>query len=395
MTNTTTSSDASPRAPREPATVTAERMPERSARAMHDILAGLTRLPHRGSATIHEAEARDQVARLLEAGGHAVTRQPFTSPLTYGWELLVISLVIAVGGLAASPWLALLGLAGLWTYFSGWTIPWRRLVDRHPSENLLARVGTGPKTLVLMAHLDSAKSFFVYHPKQVKGFRRSFLITITLAVLTVPTALLFPLGARVLGVYFLVYALLLVHREVTARHVNGANDNASGVAVGTQLFLDLGERLAPDWNVMLAITGCEEVGAKGATALARAGLIPRDALVLNLDNVGRGDLHYAKGEGMLGYYPFRGRLLDAARALPGAESLAYRLAYFDTLPFVRAGYECLTLIRLEDGLPPHWHWPSDTSEHVDPAALDDTYRYVWELVTYVGAVSEVVDVEAA
>jgi hypothetical protein len=362
---------------------------------MHGLLAELSRLPHRGSATAHEAEARDQVARLLEGRGHAVTRQPFKSPLTYGWELLAISLVVAVGGLAPSPSLALVGLAGFWTYFSGWAIPWRRLVDRHPSENLVARAGSGPKTLVLMAHLDSAKSFFVYHPQQVKGFRRSFLITTTLAVLTVPAAFVFPFGARLLGLYFLVYALLLVHRELTARHVNGANDNASGVAVGTQLFLDLGQRVAPEWNVVLAITGCEEVGAKGATALARGGLLPRDALVLNIDNVGRGELHYAEGEGMLGYYPFRGRLLEAARALPGAAPLAFRLAYFDTLPFVRAGYECLTLIRLEDGLPPHWHWPSDTSEHVDPAALEDTYRYVWEMLERVGVVSEVVHVEAA
>ena len=368
---------------------------EDSGQGMRDILAGLTRLPHRGSATALEAEARDQVARLLEGRGHAVTRQPFESPLTYSWELVAISLAAAVGGLVPSPFLALIGLAAFWTYFSGWTIPWRRLVDRHPSENLVARVGSGPQTLVLMAHLDSAKSFFVYAPKQVKGFRRSFLVTTTLAVLTVPAAIAFPFGARLLGLYFLVYALLLVHRELTAPYVNGANDNASGVAVATQLFLDLGERVAPEWNVMLAITGCEEVGAKGATALARDGVLARDALVLNLDNVGRGELHFAEGEGMLGYYPFRGRLLDAARALPGAEALAYRLAYFDTLPFVRAGYECLTLIRLEDGLPPHWHWPSDTSEHVDPAALEDTYRYGWELLTRVGVVSDVVHVEAA
>ncbi len=250
-------------------------------------------------------------------------------------------------------------------------------MDRYASENLVAEAGEGPKTLVLMAHLDTAKSFFPYHPNQVKGFRRSFLASTTLAVLTVPTAFLLPFGARLLGAYFLIYALALLHRELTAPYVNGANDNASGVAVVTQAFLDLARRCPPGWRVMLALTGCEEVGAKGAAALVRNGVIPRDAL--NVDNVGRGALHYVEGEGMLGYFPYRGALLAAARSLPEAAPLAYRLAYFDTLPFVRASFDCLTLIRLEDGVPPNWHWPSDTIEHVDLEAVEDTYRYAMRL----------------
>jgi hypothetical protein len=364
-------------------------------RGMREVMRRLTALPHRASATRWEADARERMAQFVEAEGHVVTRHPFASPRSYGWELLAISLLLAGGGLVPSPWLALVGLVGFWTYFSGWPIPWRRLVDRFPSQNLMAQAGSGARTLVLMAHLDSAKSFFIYHPTQVRGFRRSFLTTTTLAVMTLPASVLWPLGARVLGAYFLVYALLLVHREVTAKHVNGANDNASGAAVATQLFLDLSRTLAPEWRLVLALTGCEEVGAKGATALVRDRLVPPDALVLNVDNVGRGELRYAEGEGMLAYYPFRGALLEAARALPGARPVAYRLAYFDTLPFARAGFECLTLIRLEDGVPPHWHWPSDTLEHVDEGALVGTYDYAWSVAAHLGIVAPVVHEEAA
>jgi hypothetical protein len=341
----------------------------------------LTSLPHRGSATHYEAKAREQLVEYLEMNGQSVTRQAFKSPRSYGWELLAFSLLLAAGGLLPSGWLALLGLYGFWTYFCGWPLPWRRLVDRYPSENLLAETGAGAKTLVLMAHLDSAKSFFVYHPKQVKSLRRSFLITTTLAVLTVPAAFFWPLGARALGSYFLVYLLLLLHRELTSPYVNGANDNASGVAVATQLYLDLSRNLAPNWRLVLALTGCEEVGAKGATALVREGLLPLDALILNFDNVGKGELYYAIGEGMLTYYPFKGTLLDAARSLRPAKPLLYRLAYFDTLPFVRAGFDCLTLIRLEDGVPSHWHWPSDTVDNLDLQALEDTYLYAWRLAS--------------
>jgi hypothetical protein len=52
----------------------------------------------------------------------------------------------------------------------------------------------------------------------------------------------------------------------------------------------------------------------------------------------------------------------------------YRLVYFDTLPFVRRGYDCLTLIRLEEGVPPNWHWPSDTRTNVDASALRHSSR---------------------
>jgi hypothetical protein len=325
---------------------------------------------------------------LLSTRGHTVSRQAFKSPRTYGWELFAISLLLAVGGLLSSPWLALLGLYGFWAYFSGWPLPWRSLVERYPSENLIAQAGRGMKTLVLMAHVDTAKTFFVYHPRQVKGFRRSFLVTTSLAVLTVVMALLWPLGARLIGAYFLVYALLLLHRELTAPLVNGANDNASGVAVATQLYLDLASRLSPEWKLMLALTGCEEVGVKGATALVREGLLPEDALILNIDNVGQGELHYAEGEGMLAYYPFAGKLLDAARHVKGAAPLAYRLAYFDTLPFVRRGYDCLTLIRLEEGVPPNWHWPTDTRENVDVSALEGTYGYVERLMRHLGILDD-------
>jgi hypothetical protein len=354
---------------------------------MRGLLEALAAIPHRASATDGEAAGRDVVERHLEASGHALTRQSFLSPRTYGWELLTISLTIALGGLLASWPLALLGVAAFWTYFSGWPQPWRVVVDRHPSENLLARAGTGARTLVLMAHVDTARSFFVYAPGQVKGFRRSFLTTTALAVLTPAMALLWPFGARALGAYFLVYALLVLHREMSAPRVNGANDNASGVAVATQLFLDLAPRAAPGWTIVLAVTGCEEVGTKGAHALVRSGLVPPDAHVLNIDNVGRGDLHAAIGEGMLGYYPYRGALVDAAHAEAGAAALAYRLAYFDTLPFARRGHDCLTLIRLQDGVPPNWHWPSDTLEHVDDAALDGTYAYAARLVERLGAVT--------
>jgi len=342
-------------------------------------------LPHRGSATPEAASAREQLSTFLKSHGHKVEEQAFNCPKTYGWELLGMSALLAAGGLWPNGFIALLGLYAFWAYFSGWPLPWSRLVDRHPSANLLATAGEGRRTLVIMAHLDTAKSFILYEPNLVKSFRLNFQVTAAAAILTVPFAFFWTPGARLLGIYFVAQMALLFFRERSADYVNGANDNASGVAVATQLFLDLSPTLMHDWKLMLAITGGEEVGAKGARTLVKSGKVPKNALILNIDSVGAGRLHFAEGEGMLRYLPFKGRLVEAARKLPGAVPVKYKLAYFDTLPFARAKYDCVTLTRLEDGVPVNWHWKTDTPDALDMEALARTYAYARGLAERVGA----------
>ncbi len=343
------------------------------------ILAGLTAFPHRGSGTADEQRAAAFLRDYLTAQGHTVETQPFRTPRTYSWELLGITVLLAVGGLFSAAWLALLGAFWFWAYFSGYGTPWDRWFRRHASQNLIARSGPGPRRFLLMAHYDSAKTFFVYHPKRVRGFRLNFLLNAVLAAALVPAALLVSLAARVIGLYFLAQAVLLLIRERTAPYVNGANDNASGVAVASALFLDLAAQRAEGTEFWLVLTGAEEVGAQGARAFLKANSLARETPVLNLDNVGRGALHYATGEGMLGVVSFQGPLVEAASRLEGASPVVYTLAYFDTLPFARAGHPCLTLIRLDHGIPPHWHWPTDTRENVDEQAVVDTLAYAQAL----------------
>ncbi|MFN4070458.1 MAG: M28 family peptidase [Thermus caldifontis] len=331
----------------------------------------LLHLPHRGSATALEAEAFQRLRTFLEEQGYRVQALPFRGVRSYGWELLGISLLLSLTPL--SPWPPLLGALAFFLYFNG-VRPWGFLLDRYPSQNLLTWKGQGEKALLLMAHVDTAKTFFLYHPKRVRHFRANFLLNALLAFLA-PFLALTPLQWPV-GLYFLAQAALLLHRELRAPYVEGGNDNASGVAVATALFL---ETEPPEgWRLGLALTGCEEVGTLGAKALIPH--LPPGTLVLNLDNVGRGELFYAEGEGMLRFVPYRGALLEAARKTPGARPFRYRLAYFDTLPLAQRGFPCLSLIRLEEGVPPDWHWPTDTFARLDEKALKDTLRYTRTLL---------------
>ena len=199
--------------------------------ALEEVLE-LLKLPHRGSATALEAEAFRRLAGFLEARGLKPSEIPFRGVRSYGPELLALSLLLGLGFL--SPLFPLAGALGFYLYFTG-RRPWGRLLDRHPSRNLLAWKGEGTRALVLMAHVDTAKTYFLYHPKRVKGFRRSFLLNACLALLS-PLLALTPLKWP-LSLYFLLQAALLLHRELSAPYVKGGNDNASGVAVATALFL--------------------------------------------------------------------------------------------------------------------------------------------------------------
>jgi len=347
---------------------------------MREVWQGLVSLPHRGTGSRREREAAEMLADYLRRAGYEPEVQTFAAPASWGPEVLFISLLLGLGALFGWWWLALLGSLAFWAYFSGWPRPWEKLFARARSQNVLASAGSGERTLVLMAHYDTAKTYFVYDPRRVRGFRTNFLLNAALALLAPLAAWWGGWAGWLLGAYFLVQAALLVWRELSAPYVNGANDNASGVAVATQLFLDLAAEPPPGWRLLLALTGAEETGANGAAALLRSGRLPADALVLNIDNVGKGELFYATGEGMLGFVRYRGRLLGAARELAGARPLAYRLAYFDTWPLARNGIETLTLIALEDGVPPNWHWPSDLPTNVDWEAVQQAYGWAGGLL---------------
>ena len=347
---------------------------------MREVWQGLVAFEHRGTGTRLERAAAEWLASFLRRRGFDVEVQRFRAPASWGPEVLAVSLALGLGAACGWEGFAAAGLYGFLAYFSGWPRPWQSLFTRAISQNVITEAGQGPRTLVLMAHYDTAKTYFVYHPARVRAFRVQFLANAMLATLAPLFAWWGGYPALAVGGYFLLQAAGLAWRELRAQYVNGANDNASGVAVATQLFFDLVAAPPEGWRVLLALTGAEEVGAVGAQELVRSGRVPDHAWILNLDNVGAGELFYATGEGMLAFYRYRGPLLRAARSLEGARPVAYRLAYFDTLPFARQGRSVLTLVRLTGGVPPHWHWPSDRPPAVDWKQVEKTHAYARRLL---------------
>ncbi|PZN11894.1 MAG: peptidase M28 [Bacillota bacterium] len=404
-------------------------------------LVELTRLPHRGSGTREEAHAARWLAARLQELGYRVEIQEFRTPrhtlyLGPAWTgMALAALALASQGLAgagaalaaAGALVVLLPLVGevlLWPY--GWPINLTPLLPRGRSQNVLARPGpvrnataggTGspgegdpqeapragdgavrPFHLFLVAHYDTQWGSWLFAPRFLP-FTRSFFTLGYAGFVAVPL-LLFLRAAGVAGASAALLAAGILDAAVagflllcwlTGRPVNGANDNGSGVAVALELARRLQAQPLPGAEVTVALTGAEEVGMRGMAALVghplfrRALARGRDrVVVINLDNLGRGRLHYLTGEGLVLPVAYDRRLvrlaarvaaaLPTGRLTPGPRPL---LPTDALLPAARKIPAITFLATGPDGRIPHYHWHSDRLEHVDRRHLEEVADAVW------------------
>jgi hypothetical protein len=255
--------------------------------------------------------------------------------------------------------------------------------------------------LVLCAHVDTHRTPVFYSSPT---WRRLFNRLVSIAFLSMPAgAAFFALGAllnltwvRVLGLLIaLIQACvvgLCIHADFTP-FSPGANDNASGVGV----VLEIGRRLAgeslPFTEVWLVFTGCEETGASGMAAFldAHARELGSDAIYIILDEVGLGKLQYITADGLVIKHPTHPKALElvrrAAASLPSLSVSAHLgIAYTDAVVATKRNLIALTLGCLpedQNGEVSHWHQISDTPEHVDLRALEDSLAIAWQVLKVV------------
>ncbi len=356
----------------------------------------------RPSASAAERKAAEYVAGRLEQAGFEVEIEPFRALTTFSlpYGLLYLGFIAACLLYLVSPLacfvLALLSLAAFRAEIRARPISSPILPFKKPSQNV---VGVRParqeatRRVILTAHLDSSRAALLFHPKLVPGFRLSFLVTVDAMMVIVILALigLFrPLGwfwyiQLVCALYLGVGLLALIHRELFMTHTPGANDDASGVAVLVVAAQELSDLQTTElWAVA---TGCEEAGLYGMHAFLRAYSFDRESTYfINLDNLGAGQVAYITAEGVLLDHPSDPTLVRLAKETVNEEGLDIIGRSFHTLttdavvPLVR-GYKAMSVMAFDQqGVLPHWHWPTDTVENLEPTALENARRLVTGVV---------------
>ena len=364
----------------------------------------------RGSTTAAEKKAADYVAQEMRRWADEVRVEGFRSFTSFSWPYGLLYLLSAVGGLLnwynPGPALAVSALAALLflkqvngTWSIGFLFPQR---DSQNVVGIIRPTGEATSRVVITAHHDSSKSAILFAPNLVAGFRRSFLLmagsifvlpAVAVLGMLVPDRAFPKYLALPFAAYLIISFLFIVHRELFGRYTPGANDNASGVAVMLGLGERFGGRPPASTEIWLVSTGCEEVGMVGMIEFLKAhGSDFKDALFINLDNVGAGQAKWTTAEGMLTLYHCDQRLVELAEKISrrhpewGMTGVTNTIMSTDLGPILARGFRGIS-VRSEDEnrLLPNWHWHTDTYDNVDPWTLEIVGEFVSEMIGIIDA----------
>ena len=234
----------------------------------------------------------------------------------------------------------------------------------------------------LLAHLDSNKCRLIWKPERLK----------TLEPLTYTTLLGDRWGAwglsLVPGLYMLAIGATLILDDFTP-YSPGANDNASSVGVVLDLAQELSQAPLQRTRLWLAFTGAEETDHFGLrSVLAAHPHELRQALFIDLEGVGGGDLIYVTRHGIgLHYTPDPALVSLAAqvcRDTPGLEGIggAQMTVSEEVSTLTHLGYRALCIAGLDratHGLT-RWRLRSDTYENLNLETLAKARQFVKAMV---------------
>jgi hypothetical protein len=252
------------------------------------------------------SEAESRAAAYLEAvfnaRGLETEVQTFDTPRTYGWAYVIYH-VLALGsagllGLGdAWNWVAL-ALSAITAFFFAMDLDTRwglsHLMPKGVSRNVIARHiprsrrGDRLRKVVVVAHYDSARASLAFSPGLVKNFNVTFgllkIITFGIPVFALAIALPWTndtvdkylwYACLAFSAYLLVPLFINIHRELAMKFVDGANDNASGVAA----MLAVMEELVPEPDSSRYVTSSFTPVRRSAEAAIEAEVVPEGALL--------------------------------------------------------------------------------------------------------------------
>lgn len=147
------------------------------------------------------------------------------------------------------------------------------------------------------------------------------------------------------------------------------------------------DRALLDKEIWFVATGAEEAGTWGMLAfLSEYAEQLRGALIVNIDNVGAGNLHWVSREGMARRYPCDRRLATAARRAAAERGMTVRSREYtglstDATPALARGYRAMSVMAFDiNGRLPNWHWSTDTIENIEEDVVVSAADFVTEII---------------
>ena len=276
-------------------------------------------------------------------------------------------------------------------YILRWLMPRRRTHNVHSAHSwresrarvILTANHDSPRTGLLWARRKRSRRTFL---SQLAGPIDIFFWTVMLALIAALVRLAVDSNALTivqfaLSVVLLTYLMLFVDAAISDPSP-GASTNASGVAT----LIEVGRRLqrdAPaDVEIWLVFPAAKEGLNLGMRAWMREHgdeIDPRDTFFVNVDTVGRGDLHHVTADGYALAFRSDRRLTRLCEQL-GSRPHVWRQGT-DATQAAMAGFASVTACCLNArGRMPDFHRASDTPEHVESATLERTADFVESIV---------------
>jgi hypothetical protein len=371
--------------------------------ALRSLVERLSTLTRESGSDDERRAAELIAAELIAAGAERVRLEDERVHGTYWWPVGLPTAAAAVAGALGRRGLAVfagaLGAASVAGDIRFGPRPLRRLLPQRTTVNVVGEIGPAdaPRTVVLISHHDAAHTGLIFSPTPVRVLTERFPAAIERTDTGPPLMwgavggpLLVALGAllrrpllRRLGTLLSAgYAAAMA--DIGARRVvPGANDNATGCAALAGIARVLAGDPPPGTRVILLSTGSEESFSEGMVAFGRRhfrSLPTETTTFISFDTLGSPHLLALEGEGFLGIFEYPKDLLalvaTTAREL-GIElkpGLRTRSGTDGVVP-LRAGYPTVSLSSVDRFKQlPHYHLPTDTTEHVQWRQVADAVR---------------------
>ncbi|HZO58337.1 MAG TPA: M28 family peptidase [Solirubrobacterales bacterium] len=190
-----------------------------------------------------------------------------------------------------------------------------------------------------------------------------------------------------LAAVLLTYLMLFVDAAISDPSP-GASTNAAGVAALIEVGRRLQESAPRGVETWLVFPAAKEGLALGMRAwLKEHGdeIDPRDTFFVNVDTIGRGDVHHVTADGHALVFRSDQRLVRLCEEL-GSRPHTWRIGT-DATQAAMAGFPSITICCLDaHGRMPEFHRTTDTPDRIDPDAVQRATDLVERIVRQIDAV---------